>query len=133
MIEMRLTKQLALFLENRPGTLARMCDALAKAKINIHAMSTGDTVDHNVVRMVVSDPNLAMRIFHEHGSLAIETEVLMIEAENKPGSLGQIAHKLANAGINIDYAYCATSPRSKSGLLILRTSNGKTALKVLNS
>jgi len=38
--------QLATFLSNRPGALARVCDALAKAEINIHALATSDTVDH---------------------------------------------------------------------------------------
>ena len=52
---MQITKQLALFLENRPGTLARVCDALAAEKINIYAISSSDTVDHIVVRMVGSE------------------------------------------------------------------------------
>jgi hypothetical protein len=131
--DIRLTKQLALFLENRPGALARVCDELTKSKINILAISTGDTVDYNVIRMVVSDPNLALRIFQEHGSLAVESEVLVIEGDNKPGSLGTIARKLSEAKINIDYAYCATSAKSKTGLLILRTSDSRKALKVLNT
>jgi hypothetical protein len=133
MNSVQIAKQLALFLENRPGTLARVCDALAQAKINIFAMSTGDTVDHNVVRMVLSHPVEAMRIFEEHGSLVISADVLLIEGNNRPGSLAEIAHKLADAGINIEYAYCATSPFSKSGLLVLRASDTKRALKVLNS
>ena len=54
---MQITKQLALFLENRPGTLARVCDALSEAKINIYAVSISDTVDHSVVRMVVERPD----------------------------------------------------------------------------
>jgi len=48
--------QLAVFLANRPGALARVCEALANAGINIYALATSDTVDHTVVRMVVSDP-----------------------------------------------------------------------------
>ena len=130
---MQLAKQLALFLANRPGTLARVCDALSLAKIKIYAISTSDTVDHIVVRMVVSDPKRALRIFEEHGSLVVETDVLMIEGSNKPGSLASIAHKLADAKINIEYAYCATTPDAKKGLLILRVSNPGRALKVLNS
>ena len=47
---MQITKQLALFLENRPGVLARVCDALSEAKINIYAVSSSDTVDHIVVQ-----------------------------------------------------------------------------------
>ena len=46
--------QLAVFLANRPGALARVCEALAKAEINIYALATSDTVDHTVVRMVVA-------------------------------------------------------------------------------
>jgi hypothetical protein len=63
----------------------------------------------------------------------VESEVLMIEGSNKPGSLAKLAHKLADAQINIEYCYCATPPEAKKGLLILRVSNAKKALKVLNS
>ena len=130
---MHIATQLALFLENKPGTLARVCDALRDAKVNIYAFSTSDTVDHSVVRMVVSDTRKALLLFEEHGTLVVESEVLMIEGDNKPGSLARLAHKLAEAKINIEYAYCATAPNAKRGLLILRASNCKRALKVLNT
>jgi hypothetical protein len=132
-MQMQITRQLALFLENRPGMLASVCRVLNSEKINIYAISTSDTVDHIVIRMVVSDPDKALRAFEEHGTLVISTEVLMIEGSNKPGSLAAIAQKLAEAKINIEYAYCATSPNALKGLLILRTSHPSKALKVLNS
>lgn len=130
---MNITTQLALFLENRPGTLARVCEALSKEKINIYAISTSDTVDHSVVRMVVSDPRKALLLFEEHGTLVVEDDVLMIDSDNKPGSLARIANKLSVAEVNIEYAYSATSPGAKKGLLILRVSDAKKALKVLNT
>ncbi len=130
---MEITKQLAIFLDNRPGTLARVCDALGRAKINIFAISTSDTVDHSVIRLVVSDPRKALEVFEEHGTLVVEDDVLMVEGDNKAGSLAHIAHKLAGADINIEYCYCATSPNAKKGLMILRVSNAQKALKVLNS
>src|SRR3954463_7728498 len=106
-LRVQLTEQLAIFLNNRPGTLARLCDALSEEKINIYALSTSDTVDHIVVRMVVSDSAKALAIFNERGSLAISTDVLMIDGSNKPGSLAAIAHVLAETKINIEYLYCA--------------------------
>jgi hypothetical protein len=130
---MEITKQLAVFLDNRPGTLARLADALAEAKINIYAITTSDTVDHSVVRLVVSDYRRALHLFEEHGVLVIEDDVLMIEGDNKPGSLSRLAHRLAEAKINIEYCYSATGPREKRGLMIMRVSNAKKALKVLNS
>lgn len=128
---MQIAKQLAVFLENRPGMLARVCDALAKVNVNIHAISTSDTVDHTVIRMVVSDSAKALQMFEEHGSLVVEDDVVLVEGENKPGSLAKIAHKLADARINIEYAYCATSPSARKGLMVLRTSNPQKALQVL--
>lgn len=130
---MQITKQLAIFLENKPGTLARVCDALAEAKINIYAITTSDTVDHSVIRLVVSDPRRALLLFEEHGTLVVEDDVLMVDGDNKPGSLARICHRLADAKVNIEYCYCATSPDAKKGLLILRVSDARLALKVLNS
>jgi hypothetical protein len=130
---MQITKQLAVFLDNRPGMLARVADALAHAKINIYAITTSDTVDHSVIRMVVNDYRKAMLVFEEHGTLVVEDEVLMIDGTNKPGELARMAHKLADAKINIEYCYSATPVDAKKGLMIMRVSNPGKALKVLNS
>ena len=129
---MQIAKQLALFLDNRPGTLARVCDALAREKISIYALSTSDTVDYSVVRLVVSDASRAVRLFEEHNVLVVDDDVLLFEGDNKPGSLARIAHKLAKAKVNIEYAYCATPPEARTGLLVLRVSNVAKAMKVLN-
>ena len=126
-----ITNQLSVFLNNEPGTLAKVCDELAKADINIFALTISDTADHSVVRMVVSDWKKALLIFEERAVLAIENKVLIIENSNKPGALGKIAARLGKAKINIEYAYLATSPGAKTGLLILRVDDTKKALKVL--
>ena len=130
---MQITKQLAIFLDNRPGTLARVCDALSEAKINIYAITTSDTVDHSVIRLVVSDYRKALHVFEEHGTLVVEDDVIMLEASNKAGELARIAHKLAEGKVNIEYCYSATTPEVKKGLLILRVSNPAKALKILNT
>jgi len=56
----------------------------------------------------------------------------MIENDNKPGSLSRIAKMLASHKINIEYAYLASMPTAKKGLLILRVQDPKRALKVLS-
>jgi hypothetical protein len=123
--------QLAVFLANRPGALARVCDALAKAEINIHALAISDTVDHSVVRMVVSDPTKALMLLGEAGVLALESDVLMIETENEPGVLAKIAEQLSRAEVNIEYAYLAASPQAATGLIILRPSDVEKAQRAL--
>jgi hypothetical protein len=123
--------QLAVFLANRPGALARVCEALAQAEINIQALATSDTVDHTVVRMVVSDPTKALMLLGEAGVLALETEVLTIETASEPGVLAKIAERLAEANLNIEYAYLAAGRRAGEGLIILRPSDVEKARRVL--
>jgi hypothetical protein len=130
---MQITKQLALFLDNRPGTLARLADELAKAKLNIFAITTSDTVDHSVIRLVVDDYRRALHLFEEHGTLVVEDDVIMVEGSNKPGELARIAHRLSDAKVNIEYCYSATPPDAKKGVMILRVTNPAKALKALNS
>jgi hypothetical protein len=123
--------QLAVFLANRPGALARVCEALANAEINIYALATSDTVDHTVVRMVVSDPTKALMLLGEAGVLAIETDVLAIETASQPGVLARIAERLAEAAVNIEYTYLAASREADKGLIILRPSDIEKARRVL--
>ena len=123
--------QLAVFLANRPGALARVCEALAKAEINIHALATSDTVDHTVVRMVVSDPTKALMLLGEAGVLALETEVLMIETASEPGVLAKIAERLAEVEVNIEYAYLAGGREVEKGLIVLRPSDVEKAKRAL--
>ena len=130
-LSIELATQLAVFLANRPGALARVCEALAKAKINIHALATSDTVDHSVVRMVVSDPTKALMLLGEAGVLALESDVLVIETDNKPGVLAKIAERLAESEVNIEYVYLAGSPKAAKGLIILRPSDVEKAQSVL--
>ena len=130
-LSMESATQLAVFLANRPGALARVCDALAKAEINIHALATSDTIDHSVVRMVVSDPTKALMLLGERGVLAFENDVLMIDAPNEMGVLGKIADALSRAEVNIEYAYFATSGISPKGLIVLRPSDVEKAQRAL--
>jgi hypothetical protein len=133
MKSVRIVEQLAIFIANKPGTLASVCDALAEDKINIYGLTVSDTVDHAVVRMVVSDTRRAIALLESHGTLVVENDVILIENDNRPGSLSKIAKALSATKVNIEYAYLASMPTAKKGLLILRVSDAKKALKVLSN
>ncbi len=127
-----IVEQLAIFIANKPGTLSEVCDALAENKINIYGLTVSDTVDHAVVRMVVSDTRRAIALLEAHGTLVIENDVVMVENDNRPGGLSKIASALAAVKVNIEYAYLASMPSAKKGLLILRASDTKKAVKALS-
>ena len=125
-------EQLSIFVANKPGVLANVCDLLKKEKVNILALTTSDNRDHSIIRLVVDEPHRALGLLEDYGTLVQQTEVIMIDGPNRPGTVAEISRKLAEAQVNIDYLYCATAPNSKVGLLIFKPSNVAKALKVLN-
>ncbi|MBI5688154.1 MAG: ACT domain-containing protein [Verrucomicrobia bacterium] len=129
----QITTQLSVFLANKPGTLADVCETLAAEGVNIFAMTISDTVDHAVVRLICSDPRKALAVFEERGTLVVDQQVLTLEEKNRPGALALIARKFAKHGVNIEYAYCASGPSAKTGLVVLRPSDIKRGLRALTS
>ncbi|HBA40181.1 MAG TPA: amino acid-binding protein, partial [Deltaproteobacteria bacterium] len=105
---MKVCRQLSVFLENKPGTLARVSGALAVQGINIVAFSISDAVDHGVLRMVVSNPIQAAHLLGDGGMMVVESDVLALDLPNKPGALARLAEKLSKARVNIEYAYGTT-------------------------
>ncbi len=62
---MPLEKQLSVFVQNKVGSLGELSTALAKANINIKALSIGDDHDWGIVRLIVDDPEKTKKIFHK--------------------------------------------------------------------
>ena len=116
-------QQLSVFLDNRPGTLARACQALAKDGINVKAIAISDTVDHAVVRFVVSDVPKAAAILERLHIPVQQREVIVLDVPNRPGELARVAERLTEAGINIEYAYATWDTAQQSNVLVLRTNN----------
>lgn len=128
---MPVCRQLSLFLKNEPGVLGRLCKTFAEQKVNIDAISVSDTVDHAVVRVVVSDPARARHILEDHGVLVVETDVLAIRLSDRPGALADLAALLSKARINIEYAYGTATGAKEKSLVILRVNNLAKARKML--
>lgn len=129
---MGIKKQLTILLENKPGALSEICASLAIKDINIIAISVQDSIDLNLTRMVVSEPERAKDIFNESDINVIETDVLAVDLTDKPGGLAAITKQLHMAQINIEYAYGSVSPEKGKSLGIFWVSNLKKAAEVLN-
>ena len=128
----QIAAQLAIFLDNRPGMLARTCQALAKANINILALSILDTVDHAIVRMVVDRPTEAEQVLSRIHAMVQRRDVVFMDVPSKVGALSSIAERLAAAGINLEYAYCTSSPSHSEGALVLRTNDLEATINALS-
>ncbi len=118
-------------MENKPGRLSQICGTLADAAINIRAMSVHDTVDHAIVRLIVDNPNKALILLEEDGVYIIPQDVVVLEIENKPGIISDIAKRLFRADINIEYAYCTASKNQDFGCLVVKTKDAEQTLEIL--
>ncbi|MCH5373974.1 MAG: ACT domain-containing protein [Planctomycetes bacterium] len=122
-------KQLSVLLENKVGVLAEVCKMLAAHGINIKGISISDTVDHAVLRLIVDDWHGAIHILGEHGALVVETDVIRVRLDDKPGELATLAENFAREEVNIEYAYGTSDVNGAT--LYLRVSDVKRAEQII--
>jgi len=128
---MHVEKQFSIFLINKPGVLAQVLDALAKAKVNIVAMTMMDSVEHGVLRLVTANYPKTQDVL-KHLNLQIsEAEVLCVNLPNKPGALAGVASLLSAAHININYCYYTSGATGGRTTGVLRVADLKKAIKIL--
>lgn len=105
-------KDLTITLEDRPGTLADMGEALGKAGINIEGLCGFPCEGKGVIHILVEDAAAARRTLEEIGlEVRGERQVLVLEIKDRPGAFGEVSRRIANAGVNVDLAYLASNTR----------------------
>ena len=103
---------LAVTVEDKPGALAGMGEAIGAAGINIGGVCAAATPGASVVHLLVDDAGGARQALEGAGFSSIEErEVAVLEVEDRPGVLGEVARKLADAGVNIELVYLASGTR----------------------
>ncbi len=127
----RVGTQISVFLEDEPGMLAGVAELLGKHGINVYALSLAEGLGHGYVRMVVDKPDEAKRVLRAAEELIMERDVLLLELSNRPGSLAVVARHMADAGINLEYAYCAGGPSVDKGLVVVRVNDTNKAVSIL--
>jgi hypothetical protein len=125
-------REFTISLEDRPGTLGKLCQALAEERVNILAYQQFPQEKGNgSVRLVVDNPERAKIVLDRQRSNYKETEVAQVKLAHRPGELGRAASRLGDAGININYGYCGTEPSTNATFLILGVAEVGKAVKVL--
>ncbi|HOW72958.1 MAG TPA: ACT domain-containing protein [Phycisphaerae bacterium] len=128
---MELTSQFSVFLVNKPGVLAQVTRQIAMARINVLAMTLADSSEHGVLRLVVDAPGRLREALARLNLPTTETEVLVVALANRSGALADLCQKLADAHINISYAYCTTGAQGGKTNGVFKVADNKKAMKVL--
>ena len=125
------TKQLSVFLENKPGALVEPCRLLAKAGISIETFSLADTREFGILRLVVEDSDKARRLLLRNGFAVKVTNVVVIEVPDRAGQLADVLNSLSGTGINVKYGYGFTMKRDNKGVLVFSFDDPDNAVAVL--
>jgi len=123
--------QLSAWVENRPGMLGRMADALGGEGVNIRAFMATVMSERGFVRVVVDKPAAARRVFAANGWRTAEDQLLEVTIADRPGALGRVADRLGEAGINIEYAYLGKAGAAGKVNLYVATSDIGGAMRAL--
>jgi len=125
------TKQVSVFLENKPGRLANVLSALAREKVNITALTVMDSHEASVLRVVTNDVPKTIQVLNQMGVRHAETDVVTLELRNQVGALAHVCETLGAEHINIEYAYCSAGGRNGKTVGVFKVSNTAKAMRVL--
>ncbi len=127
------TKEFSVHMKDEPGTLGKICRALAESRVNILAFQSILLEEgESLVRLVVDNPTTAKSVLDAQKARYKEAEVVQVKLPNRPGELASAASQLGEAGINIIYAYCGSEADTNAPLLIFGVADAERALKVLD-
>lgn len=126
-------KQLSVFVENKDGRLAEITTIIAKAGIDIRALSIADTTDFGILRLVVDKPYEAEKILKTAGLTVSLTDVIAIGIPDRPGGFAETITAVANQAVAVEYMYAFISREQDRAYLIMRVADNETAIAALRA
>jgi hypothetical protein len=124
-------KQISVFLENRKGRLLKALNILSIADINIRALSIADTSEFGILRMIVSDTDLAKQILEESNFVVKVNEVIAVGVSDAPGGLEDVLELLNKNAVNVEYIYAFVEKKGEKAVVVIRTEDIDEGLKTL--
>ena len=106
------TKQFEVYVQNRPGEVARVAEALAKNAVNIRGISVDLGGPSSIIRVITDDEASARSALKNGGAEFAERDVLVISMPDKPGELAKMTRLLARSGVNVESLYILGSKTS---------------------
>lgn len=124
-------KQLSVFLENKAGRLSGIIGLLAKANIDIRAISVADTTEFGILRLIVNDPGRACEYLKAEGVTVSLTDVIAVGMKDTPGEFAKVTGALSDNDISIEYVYAFKSGDFGKAYVILKVDDPDRAAEVL--
>ena len=124
-------KQISIFVENKEGRIKKAIDTLARAGINIRALSIADTTKYGILRLIVSDNEKAIEALEKDGFIVKENEVIILAVPDEPNGLNSTLAVFDEKGINLEYLYAFVSSKTDEAIVVMRLENMEKAINAL--
>ena len=128
---MPITKEFTVVMEDRPSMLGKVCRALADREVNILAFQSFPTTGKFVIRLIVDDPETAKTVLNSEHLSYVETQIIQMRIQHRPGEIARLASRLGKANININYAYCGLEPGTNAPLVFFSVAEVHKAASIL--
>jgi hypothetical protein len=128
-----MVRQISVFLDNRPGSLAEIARHLANRDINLHALSLAETRDFEAARLIAADPDACGKALNEAQYHFIETDVLAVKVADKPDGMADVLEIIAQEHLNVEYMYAMVEKKEGFAVIILRVDDPLKACMVLHA
>ena len=122
--------QISVFIENKEGRIRKAIDTLAKAEINIRALSVADTTKYGILRLIVSDTEKATKALEDDGFIVKESKVIVATVPDKPNGLNSTLAILDDADINLEYIYAFVGNDMDEAIVAMKVEDTEKALEV---
>ena len=114
-------KQVSIYAENKKGTMQVITGILLEENINILGSVTNDSAEYGIIRMVVSEPEKAVKALEKAGFLCHMQDVLGVEVEDEVGNLHKLLVALSESNISVDYIYLSFNRESGKPVMVIHT------------
>ena len=129
---MPIIKEFTIRLEDRPGTLGKLCQTLTQEDVNILAYQQfSNEKGQGSVRLVADNPDKTRTALNNRRAEFSEADVAKVMLSNRPGELARVASRLGDEGININYGYSGAEPGANASFVILGVAEVGKALRLL--
>jgi hypothetical protein len=127
-----IVKQVSVFLENKSGRLKEVTEVLGSAGINMSAFTIADTSDFGILRLIVSEPEMAREILKKNKFAVQTSDVILIKTPNRPGGLAKMLGVLNEGNVFIEYMY-AFSYSDDTAVIVIRPTDFQKCMDILQS
>lgn len=118
--------QISVFVENKPGNIAKFTNFLAENKIDMRAFQIADSSDFGIIRIIVDDPFNTLTLLKDNDWICKLTHVIGVRLPDESGAMANVMNIISSNGFSMEYVYAFLAKKTNDALIVLRVNDDDT-------